>query len=236
MDRTIEALRTCIVDDVHVASRFADLLGTAVNRIRSRFVRMARSGANGVSRVASHSPAPQQTYAQSMPMNPPSNQSSLRSTAFIQQGWPYNGAGNMNGNMNGNGNGNGIGTGSASATYPNGRNTPSNPLYGISTQTYDFSDNGTSFNVMPPPMAYANNSPSLGNSASSMAGGGIGMSYNAYSSGAEFADDGSMPDWLALPLDPILNSYGADVTQTGYGPGVGEYDMLELLLGGDGMS
>ena len=42
---------------------------------------------------------------------------------------------------------------------------------------------------------------------------------------------GGGPDWLALPLDPLLNSYGADVNQTTYGPDVGGCDLLDLLLG-----
>ena len=38
-----------------------------------------------------------------------------------------------------------------------------------------------------------------------------------------------MPDWLALPLDPLLQ-YGAGVSQTEVGPDVGGYDLLEILL------
>lgn len=38
-------------------------------------------------------------------------------------------------------------------------------------------------------------------------------------------------DWLALPLDPLLNSsFGSDVTHAGYGPDVGGFDMLDILL------
>ena len=37
-------------------------------------------------------------------------------------------------------------------------------------------------------------------------------------------------DWLTLPLDPILNIPGADVTNTMYGPEIGGQDMLEMLL------
>ncbi|KAF1812298.1 hypothetical protein P152DRAFT_458680 [Eremomyces bilateralis CBS 781.70] len=39
-------------------------------------------------------------------------------------------------------------------------------------------------------------------------------------------------DWLALPLDPLLSSYMADVTQTTYGPDIGCYCMLDVLLRG----
>jgi hypothetical protein len=37
-------------------------------------------------------------------------------------------------------------------------------------------------------------------------------------------------DWLALPLDSLLNQWGADVTQTALGPDVGGMDMLDILL------
>jgi hypothetical protein len=59
-----------------------------------------------------------------------------------------------------------------------------------------------------------------------------GSSYNG--GGAHFtnfADD--IQDWLALPLDPLLNISGADVNQTMYGPELGGQDMLELLLAGN---
>ncbi|KAI0123902.1 hypothetical protein BJ170DRAFT_101575 [Xylariales sp. AK1849] len=37
MDRTVEALRTCVVDDVHLGTRFGDLLESLTNRLRDRF-------------------------------------------------------------------------------------------------------------------------------------------------------------------------------------------------------
>ena len=37
-------------------------------------------------------------------------------------------------------------------------------------------------------------------------------------------------DWLALPLDPLLSQWGADITQTAMGPDVGGFDMLDVLL------
>lgn len=51
-----------------------------------------------------------------------------------------------------------------------------------------------------------------------------------------FSDNTSYPDWLALPLDPLLYNTGMDVTQTTYGPDVGGFDLLDLLLnnGADG--
>lgn len=38
MDRAVDALRNCIVDDVHLGIRFADLLETLTSRLRSRFI------------------------------------------------------------------------------------------------------------------------------------------------------------------------------------------------------
>lgn len=38
MDRAVHALRTCVVDDVHLGIRFADLLETLTSRLRSRFM------------------------------------------------------------------------------------------------------------------------------------------------------------------------------------------------------
>ncbi|KAH0601298.1 hypothetical protein MHUMG1_00171 [Metarhizium humberi] len=38
MDATVEALRNCVVDDVHLGIRFADLLETLTSRLRNRFI------------------------------------------------------------------------------------------------------------------------------------------------------------------------------------------------------
>jgi hypothetical protein len=38
MDATVDALRNCVVDDVHLGIRFADLLETLTSRLRSRFI------------------------------------------------------------------------------------------------------------------------------------------------------------------------------------------------------
>lgn len=46
-DRLILVFRDNIVDDVHVGNRFADMCETLVRRIRSRLVRMSRSGNSG---------------------------------------------------------------------------------------------------------------------------------------------------------------------------------------------
>lgn len=38
MDRAVDALRNCVVDDVHLGIRFADLLETLTSRLRGRFI------------------------------------------------------------------------------------------------------------------------------------------------------------------------------------------------------
>ncbi|KEQ74947.1 hypothetical protein M436DRAFT_14331, partial [Aureobasidium namibiae CBS 147.97] len=103
-------------------------------------------------------------------------------------------------------------------------NANAQALYGIPTQTYDISDGNNAFSIMPPPTEVFNQH-------------GLPASdthdpqdfYNPYGD-ASFvgADDGY--DWLALPLDPILQAGGQDVTANCFGPGIGEFDMLEVLL------
>ncbi|PNS18924.1 hypothetical protein CAC42_6019 [Sphaceloma murrayae] len=208
LDRTIQALQTCIVDDVHVASRFADLLRTLTDRIRARFVRMTRNG-QGFSRGTSKSPADMP----GIPTSQPINASALRTSLNHSQQWSGHPAVQGQGFANR--------SRESSAAHNN------NPLYGITNQAFDFEDNGASFNVMPPPT----NPPSPSFTQTSLNGYTNGYGGQTHDGG--FVDEnGNLQDWLALPLDPILNSYGADVTQTGFGPGVGEYDMLELLLNG----
>lgn len=43
MDSTVDALRTCVVDDVHLGIRFADLLENLTMRLRNRFIYVANS-------------------------------------------------------------------------------------------------------------------------------------------------------------------------------------------------
>lgn len=38
MDQTVDALRNCVVDDVHLGTRFADLLESLTSRLRNRFI------------------------------------------------------------------------------------------------------------------------------------------------------------------------------------------------------
>ncbi|KAL2760885.1 hypothetical protein ACRALDRAFT_1027502 [Sodiomyces alcalophilus JCM 7366] len=50
MDSTVEALRNCVVDDVHLGIRFADLLDSLTSRLRNRFIQAPLLGHSGGAR------------------------------------------------------------------------------------------------------------------------------------------------------------------------------------------
>ena len=56
MDETVEALRNCVVDDVHLGIRFADLLESLTSRLRNRFIQ-APTIAQAASANGERSPA-----------------------------------------------------------------------------------------------------------------------------------------------------------------------------------
>jgi hypothetical protein len=64
MDKAVEALRDCVVDDVHLGTRFADLLETLTSRLRNRFMHapIADSGNGGASEA--QTPGPDANEAQ----------------------------------------------------------------------------------------------------------------------------------------------------------------------------
>ena len=41
LDRAVQALRTCVVDDIHAGSQFAEFLGVLIHRLRGRMIRVA---------------------------------------------------------------------------------------------------------------------------------------------------------------------------------------------------
>ena len=55
MDATVQALRGCVVDDVHLGIRFADLLESLTSRLRNQFIQAPTMLASG----AGQSPAPE---------------------------------------------------------------------------------------------------------------------------------------------------------------------------------
>ncbi|KAF2806381.1 uncharacterized protein BDZ99DRAFT_490216 [Mytilinidion resinicola] len=240
LSRAIEALRSSIVDDVHVGNRFADLLDTLTRRTRARFVRMTTTGGStGISRAGSHEP-PGTTGIQTPMMPPP--------TGPLGAGGAQWGAGAS---------GSGFGLSNPTSPSLSNRNTNTpilhgqnqnqnhaqNPLWGISTEPYDPSNNNIS--IMPPPYTFPYNAQG-GHSNHTAAnsnehlnfgngtGHGLGGGGDVNGGGQQ---DGYFPDWLALPLDPLLNTaWGQDVNQTTFGPDVGGTDLLDLLLsmGGGG--
>ncbi len=256
MDRAAEGLRTCIVDDVHVGSRFAELLGTMTRRVRSCIVRIAANGSKAASRATTPSPTKESAQRQEYPHhaavglapmvssnNPPTQRNYLSAPLLRQQHqWAsmnqqYTDQPNQLHSTN---------------CYADGLTNPPQ----IQGQTYnDLSLCGSLYDphnplvsIMPPPCytfikgvgnydphAFANGNNNSNGQQGNQLYNDTGPSVA--SSDTYAADNPSTPgwnsgmDWLALPLDPLLNSsFGTDVTHAGYGPDVGGYDMLDLLL------
>lgn len=203
LDRGVEALRTSIVDDVHVGNRFADLMETLTRRIRSRFVRLAANGSSGISRAGSGSPT--RTGAQTPVMGPPPQP--MQQGQHLQP--PYGGSVTSFPNTSV--------PNSPNLGFPtSGRATPNPSLWGISSDPYDPTSNRHT--VMPPPPLNGYGDWQQPQSQQY----NMGFDSTAFNQGDQ--------DWLALPLDPLLNQWGADITQTAMGPDVGGMDMLDILL------
>lgn len=229
MDRTVEALRTCIVDDVHVASRFADLLETLTRNLRPRLKRIA---VDGRSRRQSTHGTPHHNAEQVGVNGSSSNAHSFGqqpatpgALSAQQHLWGYNGVTPTESDL-------------------------ANPLFGISNDAYDLFGNNE-YSIMPPP-SFGLHSPSStmryhgGTSGAHVGRGAGGPSHHAsgnvssmpnygsaedgYTGGAAAFGSVDAQDWFALPLNPLLAMDGADVNQTMYGPELGGTDMLELLL------
>ncbi|KAK7612062.1 hypothetical protein JOL62DRAFT_32033 [Phyllosticta paracitricarpa] len=257
MEEAVSALRNCIVDDVHVGNRFADMLITLITQIKTRLVRMAGSGSGKgsvqASRAASHSPRlssagipdpklhgnPSQTSGPSS-MPPPNHSSYHSNNNNIAAAQPWYSSNASSGISQ---------PGSPSGTTTSTTNGAGNPLWGISTETYDPGSNN--FSIMPPPgfgSPYQNHLPNdpnnpAANQYGSSSGGSGGVGADGYNGGGPGGGGGQYgagaSDWLAIPLDPILsNNFGSDVGSNAYGPDVGGYDLLDVLLNNpmDGMN
>ncbi|KAF1978977.1 hypothetical protein BU23DRAFT_191785 [Bimuria novae-zelandiae CBS 107.79] len=215
LDQAVYALRTSIVDDVHVGNRFADLVDTLTHRIRGRFVRLAANGSMGNSRGVT--PPPRTGSRAEMLMGPPSVFSTNTPTGLnANPTYPF---GPFTGLSR-------PGSPGMRGVTASGRATPiSHPGYnsldGITLESYDINSNQIS--VMPPPN-YSNGFGSK-NDANSASNGWQNWASNGGGAGG-FPDQ----DWLALPLDPLLDQWGADINQTAMGPDVGGLDMLDILL------
>lgn len=200
MDRAVQCIRSSIVDDVHVGNGFADLLETLTNRIRSRFVRMATKGGSGPGVSRAASQSPGIPSTHATMMPPPATPHNPWSSYSLLSA-----------------------TGS-----PNLGNTP-RPLNGISTEQFD--PNASNITVMPPPsynMNFGNGydgSPLTPSNTTP-----FNMDLNAMG-GVENGDYSAYnnQDWLALPLDDLIQSYSGDVTSTAFGPNISGFDMLDIL-------
>lgn len=213
---SVHALRTSIVDDVHVGNRFADLVETLTHRIRSRFVRLAANGSTGISRAGSRSPiaAP--------PLMPPP--APLGGSNHL--GAPYMGAGAASTNYQGTTSTSVPGSPALGLPTSSGRATPST-LWGISAEPYD--PNSNSISIMPPPGNYS--APNLNGNTNGTNNAHGTTNWNSWTSNSnQHWNNGQDQDWLALPLDPLLDQWGAEINQTAMGPDIGGMDMLDILL------
>ena len=228
----VDALRTSIVDDVHVGNRFADLVETLTHRIRSRFVRLAANGSTGISRAGSRSPISAPLMPPPAPLNPlASSYMGSTSTIFPQS------------NSHAHGTGTSVPGSPSLGLSASGRATPiSQSLWGISAEPYDPNSNSISimpppgFNGFPHPSTPGGTNPSA-NNASNNPGNANTNGSNTNGTWNQWANNASSwgganndQDWLALPLDPLLDQWGAEINQTAMGPDVGGMDMLDILL------
>jgi hypothetical protein len=120
--RGVEALRHSIVDDVHVGNRFADLVETLTQRIKSRFVRLQANGPTGVSRAESTSPT-----RNGMPpdaMGPPPQPPNYVHPHGLPGGYPNTSASIP-------------GSPSIAGMNNSGRGTPNQTMWGINPEPYD---------------------------------------------------------------------------------------------------
>ena len=201
-DRVVEALRTCVVDDVHLSHAISRLLELLTTSIRTRFLRFAPLDRGGDGESNQERP--------SAPISRYQSPSRTRREGSNNNAWP-SGQNNTNSNNNNN------------IPFVDGNN-PSlssvhDPLAGIPAQPINSSNINVSF-MPPPPSVYynyydTNATPAAGDLEDS-------MNENA----------GALPDWFALPLDQFFNSSTTVVDQGlgGTGPMLGEFDMLEVLL------
>lgn len=199
----MEALRTNVVDDVHLNHAISRLLELLTTNIRTRFLRFAPTdrGADGEN---SHD-------RPSAPISGQESPSRVR-REDPNHTWPSTQAQNHNlGFVDGNGTG------------------MTDPLAGIPAQPINSSNINVSF-MPPPPSVYYNYYDSHATPASGPGGAGDLGSPNV--SMPENPGANALPDWFALPLDQFINSSTTTVDQGlgGTGPMLGEFDMLEVLL------
>ncbi|KAH8705316.1 putative C6 transcription factor [Talaromyces proteolyticus] len=202
-DRTIEALRTCVVDDVHLSNTISRLLELLTTNIRTRFLRFAPTdrGIDGDGHERNSQP-------DSRVSSPKPTRDSSQVRRDAQNQWQQ--AQNTNQNV-----GYQVDHGQQPVTSYH------DPLANIPAQPINSSNIGVSF-MPPPPSVYynyydPNDTPPKLDEAASI---------------AQSVHEGGLPDWFALPLDQFFNNStgGVDQGLGSTGPMLGEFDMLEVLL------
>ncbi|KAJ5713113.1 uncharacterized protein N7483_010294 [Penicillium malachiteum] len=217
-DRTVEALRTFVVDDVHISNTVARLLELLTSSIRTRFLRFAPHdrGVDGEGQDRGSAPGSQ---AQSPPRdNVSGRRDGLQTPWSSTQDATPSGLGYVES--------------SSAGGHPSGAiGSAHDPLANIPAQTINSSNMNVSF-MPPPPSVYYNyydsNSSMPTNDLERSSPNHVVSSQAVDSNGA----NAGLPDWFALPLDQFFNSSTAVVDQGlgGTGPMLGEFDMLEVLL------
>ncbi|KAI2732212.1 transcriptional regulator family: Fungal Specific TF [Penicillium roqueforti] len=219
-DRTVEALRNYVVDDVHLSNTVARLLELLTSSIRTRFLRFAPHdrGADGdghdrtsVSGSRPHSPSRDHSTTRREGPNTPWSANQGHDTTSGGSGLGY------------------VDTPGTGPPMVSGND----PLANIPAQPINSSNLNVSF-MPPPPSVYHNYYES---SSTFPANDMDRSSPNNVPSSQPMGDShhstsGALPDWFALPLDQFFNSSTGIVDQGlgGTGPMLGEFDMLEVLL------
>lgn len=218
-DRTVEALRTFVVDDVHISNTVARLLELLTSSIRTRFLRFAPHdrGADGdghASAPVSRAQSPPRDSIAGRPHTPWSSTQDATPGGGLGAYVDSNGAG-----------------GNPSAPIGSAHD----PLASIPAQPINSSNLNVSF-MPPPPSVYYNyydsNSAMSANDLERSSPNHVVSSQAVGNSNGAGSTSGALPDWFALPLDQFFNSSSGVVDQGlgGTGPMLGEFDMLEVLL------
>jgi hypothetical protein len=204
-DKTIEALRTCVVDDVHLSNTISRLLELLTANIRTRFLRFAQMDRAGDNDAQDRASPPRCMDQSPRPRDGSGAQWQQSQNAAPSLGYSVDGT-----------------HGSNQANAPA---TVDDPLASIPAKPINSSNINASF--MPPPSAYYNY---FDQNATTPAGDQSPTIQSVQDGpGAAGASSSALPDWFALPLDQFFNSsmdQGLGVT----GAIVSEFDMLEVLL------
>ncbi|RAL14573.1 Zn(II)2Cys6 transcription factor domain-containing protein [Aspergillus homomorphus CBS 101889] len=213
-DRTVEALRTCVVDDVHLNHAIARLLELLTTSIRTRFLRFAPLDRGGDGEQERPS-APVSRHQSPRPRDGVPGRREGSSHTWTPAQNPAQNLGYVDGTSQ---------TGTSMSSVHD-------PLAAIPAQSINSSHINVSFMPPPPSMYHNYYDPSATPPAGEMEG-SASMPSQSMAADSAANTSGGLPDWFALPLDQFFNSSTAVVDQGlgGTGPMVGEFDMLEVLL------